>query len=194
MYFLFQSYSSTIYSRGAGEVEKVSADAFEQLYQEYSDKIFSYIYLLVHDKEVAEDLTQDTFIKAYKNWDQFNGESHLFTWLFRISRNVTIDYLRKKRLLTFFSIEKYQFESNQQTPLEIVMKGERMTTLYEAIRNLKLSYQEVLILRKIKEFSIKETAEILNWNENRVKITTSRAIAALKKELTKRRENNEEFI
>lgn len=175
-------------------MEKVSADAFEHLYLEYSDKIFSYIYLLVNDKEVAEDLTQDTFIKAYRSLDQFNGESHLFTWLFRISRNVTIDYLRKRRLFTFFSIEKFQFESNQQTPLEIVMKGERVTILYEAIRNLKLSYQEVLILRKIKEFSIKETAEILNWNENRVKITTSRAIAALKKELMKRRENNEEVI
>ncbi|KOP84089.1 RNA polymerase sigma factor [Cytobacillus solani] len=175
-------------------MEKISVDTFEKLYQEYSDKIFSYIYLLVNDREVAEDLTQDTFIKAYRNLDQFNGKSHLFTWLFRISRNVTIDYLRKKRLLTFFSIEKYQFESNQQTPLEIVMKGERITILYEAIRHLKLSYQEVLILRKIKEFSIKETAEILNWNENRVKITTSRAIAALKKELIKRRENNEEVI
>ncbi|MED3574651.1 RNA polymerase sigma factor [Cytobacillus praedii] len=175
-------------------MEKVSADAFEHLYLEYSDKIFSYIYLLVNDKEVAEDLTQDTFIKAYRSLDQFNGESHLFTWLFRISRNVTIDYLRKRRLFTFFSIDKFQFESNQQNPLEIVMKGERVTILYEAIRNLKLSYQEVLILRKIKEFSIKETAEILNWNENRVKITTSRAIAALKKELMKRRESSEEVI
>ncbi|MED3554017.1 RNA polymerase sigma factor [Cytobacillus praedii] len=175
-------------------MEKVSADAFEHLYLEYSDKIFSYIYLLVNDNEVAEDLTQDTFIKAYRSLDQFNGESHLFTWLFRISRNVTIDYLRKKRLFTFFSIDKFQFESNQQTPLEIVMKGERVTILYEAIRDLKLSYQEVLILRKIKEFSIKETAEILNWNENRVKITTSRAVAALKKELMKRRENSEEVI
>lgn len=180
--------------RGAGEMERVSVEAFEQLYKEYSDKVFSYIFLLVNNTEVAEDLTQDTFIKAYRNMDQFNGESHVFTWIFRISRNVTIDYLRKKRLLKFFSIEKYQFESDLQTPLEIVMKGERMTLLYEAIRNLKLSYQEVLILRKIKELSIKETAEILNWNENRVKITTSRAIAALKKELMKRRENNEEFI
>ncbi|QED47299.1 RNA polymerase sigma factor [Cytobacillus dafuensis] len=175
-------------------MKKVSSEAFEQLYNEYSDKIYGFIFLLVNDREVAEDLTQDTFIKAYKNINQFNGESQLFTWLFRISRNVTIDYLRKKRLLKFFSIEKYQFESDQQTPIEIVMKGEATTILYEAICKLKLSYQEVLILRKIKELSIKETAEILNWNENKVKITTTRAIAALKKELMKRRESNEEVI
>ncbi|MGG1833286.1 sigma factor-like helix-turn-helix DNA-binding protein [Cytobacillus firmus] len=75
-----------------------------------------------------------------------------------------------------------------------MIKGEKVTLLYEAIRHLKLSYQEVLILRKIKEFSIKETAEILNWSENKVKITTSRALAALKKELQKRGEIHEELI
>ncbi|WP_102274044.1 RNA polymerase sigma factor [Cytobacillus massiliigabonensis] len=175
-------------------MKKFSADTFEQLYKEYSDKIFSYIYLLVNDKEDAEDLTQDTFIKVYRNLDKLYGKSNLFPWLFSISRNVTLDYFGKKSLLTTFSLDKYQFESNQQTPLELIMKGERMNILYEAIHNLHLSYQKVLILRKIKELSIKETAEILNWNENRVKITTSRAIAALKRELMKKRKNYDEII
>lgn len=179
---------------GSDEMKRVSAEAFEQIYNEYSDKIYGYIFLLVNDKEVAEDLTQDAFIKAYRCLEQFNGESQLFTWLFKISRNVTIDYLRKRNRFKFFSIERYQFESEHHTPLEIIIKGEKITHLYEAIRNLKISYQEVLILRKIKEFSIKETAEILQWNENKVKITTSRALAALKKELMKRRENHEEVI
>lgn len=175
-------------------MDKYSAEIFEQIYTDYSDKLYGYIFLLVNDKELAEDLTQDTFVKAYKNINQFNGDSQMFTWLFRIARNVTIDYLRKKRLYQFFSIDKFQLESNQQAPLEIVLKGEKITILYEAIRNLKLNYQEVIILRKIKEFSIKETAEILNWNENKVKITTSRAITALKKELLKRRGRHEEVI
>lgn len=184
----------TICWGGSDEMKRVSAETFEQIYKEYSDKIYGYIFLLVNDQEIAEDLTQDAFIKAYKCLDQFNGESQLFTWLFKISRNVTIDYLRKKNRFKFFSIEKYQFESEYHTPLEIIMKGEKIKNLYEAIRNLKISYQEVIILRKIKEFSIKETAEILQWNENKVKITTSRALAALKKELIKRRENHEEVI
>ncbi|MFO1445634.1 RNA polymerase sigma factor [Bacillus sp. Bva_UNVM-123] len=175
-------------------MERVSIEGFEQLYNEHSDKIYGYIFLLVNNKEVAEDLTQESFIKAYKCLEQFNGESQLFTWLFRISRNVTIDYLRKKNRFKFFSIDKYQFESEKQTPLEIVMKGEDITTLYEAIRSLKMNYQEVLILRKIKEYSIKETAEILNWNENKVKTNTLRAMTALKKELMKRGETYEEII
>ena len=179
---------------GADKMKRNSAEQFEQIYTEYSDKIYGYIFLLVNNKEIAEDLTQEAFIKAFKSLNQFNGESHMFTWLFRIARNVTIDFLRKKRLYQFFSIDKYQFVSEKQLPLEIVLKGENITILYEAIRKLKISYQEVIILRKIKEFSIKETAEILNWNENRVKITTSRAVAALKKELMKRRENSEEVI
>jgi RNA polymerase sigma-70 factor, ECF subfamily len=179
---------------GAPTMNKVSAEMFESIYYEYSDKIYGYIFMYVNSKEIAEDLTQDTFIKAYKNWHQFNGESHIFTWLVRISRNVAIDYIRKRNRFKFFSIEKYQFDSGHDTPVEIMVKGEKTARLYDAIHSLKLSYQEVLILRKIKEFSIKETAQILGWNENKVKITTSRAMAALKKEMEKRGDTLEGVI
>ncbi|MDT0159683.1 RNA polymerase sigma factor [Bacillus sp. AG4(2022)] len=175
-------------------MNKVSAETFENIYYEYSDKIYGYIFMYVNNKEIAEDLTQDTFIKAYKHFHQFNGESHIFTWLVRISRNVAIDYIRKSNRFKFFSIEKYQFDSGHDTPVEIMVKGEKTARLYAAIHALKLSYQEVLILRKIKEFSIKETAQVLGWNENKVKITTSRAMAALKKEMEKRGDTLEGVI
>lgn len=93
--FFSDSYSSNN-MRGGATMERISAEVFEEIYSEYSDRIYGYIFLLVNDKEVAEDLTQDTFIKAYKYMNQFNGESQIFTWLVRISRNVAIDYLRKK--------------------------------------------------------------------------------------------------
>ncbi|KAB2335177.1 RNA polymerase sigma factor [Bacillus mesophilum] len=175
-------------------VNSVSDSAFEQIYDEYSDKIYSYIFLLVHEKGAAEDLTQDTFIRAYKYMHQFNGESHIFTWLIKISRHIAIDYLRKKNRFLFIPIEHFQFGSQGETPQEIILKGEKIEVLYKAIKKLKLSYQEVIILRKIKEFSIKDTASILNWSENKVKITTSRALASLKKELEKKGERYEEVF
>jgi RNA polymerase sigma-70 factor, ECF subfamily len=192
--FLFCCQSSNYVQEGAPTMDKVSAETFESIYYEYSDKIYGYIFMYVNNKEIAEDLTQDTFIKAYKNFHQFNGESHIFTWLVRISRNVAIDYLRKRNRFKFFSIEKYQFDSGHDTPVEIMVKGEKTARLYDAIHALKLSYQEVLILRKIKEFSIRETAQVLGWNENKVKITTSRAMAALKKEMEKRGDTLEGVI
>ncbi|MBA4538609.1 sigma-70 family RNA polymerase sigma factor [Bacillus aquiflavi] len=169
-------------------------EVFRGIYEEYSDKVYSYIFLLVKQKEIAEDLTQETFIRVYKHLNKFNGEAKMLTWIVKISRNVTIDYFRKNAKFKFSPIEKYQFISDDPTPTEIVMKGEKIVFLYKSIQQLKLSYQEVLILRKIKGFSIKETSEILGWNENKVKVTTSRAIQALKREMKKRSAFHEEIF
>ncbi|WLR53739.1 RNA polymerase sigma factor [Mesobacillus subterraneus] len=167
---------------------------FQEVYEEYSDKVYGYLLLLTGKKEVAEDLTQETFLRVYKHIHQFNGDSQIFTWIVKIARNVAIDHLRRRRRLRFFSLDKYVIESCQPSPVEIIVKGEKTSLLYKGIKALKLNYQEVLILRKIKEFSIKETAVILGWSESKVKITTSRAMAALKKELKRRGDIIEEII
>lgn len=172
----------------------INVHRFQKVYEDYSDKVYGYLLLLTGKKEVAEDLTQETFLKVYKHMHQFKGDSLMFTWLVKIARNVAIDYLRRMNRLRFFSLEKYTIQAIQLSPVEIIVKGEKTSQLYKAIQSLKLSYQEVLILRKIKEFSIRETAEILGWNENKVKITTSRAMSALKKELKRRGELSEEII
>jgi RNA polymerase sigma-70 factor, ECF subfamily len=170
------------------------SELFQDVYEEYSDKIYGYLLLLTGKKEVAEDLTQETFLKVYKHFSEFNGDSQMFTWLVKIARNAAIDYLRRVNRLRFFSLDKFSIQSNQPSPIEIIVKGEKTSNLYKAIKSLKLSYQEVLILRKIKEFSIRETAVILGWSESKVKITTSRAMTALKKELKRRGELIEEII
>ncbi|MFT9598189.1 RNA polymerase sigma factor [Mesobacillus sp.] len=167
---------------------------FQKVYEDYSDKVYGYLLLLTGKKEVAEDLTQETFLRVYKHIHQFNGDSQIFTWIVKIARNVAIDHLRRGRRLRFFSLDKYAIESCQPSPVEIIVKGEKTSLLYKGIKALKLNYQEVLILRKIKEFSIRETALILGWSESKVKITTSRAMAALKKELKRRGEIIEEII
>lgn len=171
-----------------------NGNRFQEVYEDYSDKVYGYLLLLTGKKEVAEDLTQETFLKVYKHFHQFNGESQLFTWLVKIARNGAIDYLRRVNRLRFFSLDEYSIKSNQPSPVEIIVKGEKTFLLYKAIQSLKLSYREVLILRKIKEFSIRETAEILGCSESKVKITTSRAMGALKKELKRRGELSEEII
>ncbi|WP_420805996.1 RNA polymerase sigma factor [Bacillus kwashiorkori] len=154
--------------------------SFADIYEQYSDKVYSYIFLLVRNKETAEDLTQETFYKAYKKWDEFQWNSKPDTWLIQIGRNLTYDYFRRKKLSQLFTKEKIEL-ANYETPQEILVKGEEVKQLYEAIHSLKIEYKDVLILRKIKEFSIVETAEILGWNEVKVKNATKRAMDALKK-------------
>lgn len=160
---------------------------FEDIYQKLSDKVYGYIYLMIGEAETAEDLTQETFLKIYNNMGSYRGQSTISTWVIAIARNKTIDYIRRKQRLSFFSLLKTPLIAQSDTPLEILEKGEAVVELYKVINQLKLDYKEVLILRKIKELSIRETAYVLGWEETKVKVTTSRALAALKEKIHSRK-------
>ena len=80
--------------------------SLEQLYVEYSDRIYRYIFLQVRQKELAEDLTQETFYRAFKNIHTFNKQASMSTWLLKIARNATYDHFRRKRIIRFFSLDK----------------------------------------------------------------------------------------
>lgn len=163
-------------------------------YERYGDSIFHYILMMVHDYQQAEDLTHDTFLKAYKNYQSFEGRAKPKTWLFSIARNVTIDYMRKpKSIKTLKDIFITKKDSNP-SPEALIELKESSKELYRALGNIKQSYREVIILRKIKGFSIKETCEVLNWSESKVKSTLFRAIPALEKQLTKEGLLNEKTI
>ena len=155
----------------------------EQLYRDHSDRVYSYIYLLVRHKESAEDLTQETFYKAFKGFKTFDKQASTATWILKIARNVTYDYFRRKRVVQFFSFEKnHDIETKGLSPESHVEQKEKLTRMYDSLRLLKKDYQEVIILRKIQECSIQETAFILGWTEAKVKMKMMRALEALKKE------------
>ncbi len=155
----------------------------EEHYKEHSDRVYSYIYLLVRHRECAEDLTQETFYKAYKALDSFNKQASTATWLLKIARNVTYDYFRRKRVIQFFAFNKeHDLETTALSPESRFEQKEQLTKMYDSLSKLKKDYQEVLLLRKIQECSIKETAYILGWTEAKVKMKMTRALVALKKE------------
>lgn len=167
-----------VYSNKGGQKMEI-----EQLYKEHSDRIYSYVFFLVRQKECAEDLTQETFYKAYKNLNSFNQQASAITWLLKIARNVTYDYFRRKKLIQFFSFDKeHDIEINELSLEFQYEQKEQLARMYESLYKLKIDYQEVLLLRKIHEYSIQETAYILGWTEAKVKMKMSRALVALKKE------------
>lgn len=155
----------------------------ETLYKEHSDIVYSYIYFLVRHRECAEDLTQDTFYKAYKGFKSFNKQASTTTWLLKIARNVTFDYFRRKRVVQFFTFKKeHDSETKIPSPESRYVQKEQLAKMYDSLSKLKTDYQEVLLLRKIQECSIQETAYILGWTEAKVKMKLTRALVALKKE------------
>ncbi|MEN2768216.1 RNA polymerase sigma factor [Ornithinibacillus xuwenensis] len=153
-------------------------------YHTYSNDVYHYSYFLIGDHEQAKDILQETYLRAYRKFDSFQGEN-VRGWLFRIARNLTIDDIRKKRPISYFLDSIPILKSTEKSPEQIAMLNESEQELYVALSKLKLSFRDVIVLRKIKEFSISETAEILGWSENKVKVNLFRGIKALRKELEK---------
>ncbi|MEH7300459.1 RNA polymerase sigma factor [Neobacillus drentensis] len=158
----------------------------EELFHQYSPIIYRYILFVTKCKEEAEDLTQEVFINAYRGLPNYRGESSYKTWLYTIARNVIIDHFRKKRksnCLIDFPLP----DQNQQVPEEVLERKETTQILHRAIMELKLPYREIIILRKIKGYSIVETANILGCAEGKVKVTLHRALHRLKHKLNRDR-------
>lgn len=155
----------------------------EKLYNDNSDSVYRFIYLLVRHKETAEDLTQETFYKAIKSFKHFKYQASVLTWLLKIARNVTYDHFRRKRVIQFFTWgNENEIDTKSPSPENTVEKREDLSRLYAALSDLKKDYRDVLILRKVNECSIKETAYILGWTEAKVKTKMTRAFDALKNE------------
>ncbi|MCM3164251.1 RNA polymerase sigma factor [Metabacillus litoralis] len=154
-------------------------------FNKYGESILTYILLMVRDYQQAEDLTQETFIKAYKHQKQYEKKSSVKTWLFSIAHNVTMDYFRKKHPLQHYLGLTLEEKDGEPTPEQIVAMNFQTEQLYRAIQQLKPSYRQVIILRKLKEFSTAETALVLNWSESKVKMNLKRALVKLKNELIK---------
>ncbi|WP_312857728.1 RNA polymerase sigma factor [Bacillus haikouensis] len=165
--------------------EDINKQRIREWYQEYSDAIYRFIFLMVGDHEQAKDLTHDTFLKAYYHLNHFKGKTSDKNWLYRIARNVTIDFMRKRKPIHYLADSFKAFPSNDNSPEKMMQLGEAEEQLYQALRKLKRTYREVIILRKIKELSIRETAEVLGWKESKVKTTLFRGLHALKAQLKK---------
>lgn len=162
-----------------------------QWYDEYGMTIFKYVLKLIQDKQQAEDLTQDTFLKAYTYIENNKQVDYPKTFLYRVAHNLTVDHIRKHKPLQLMK-DFFSYQKDPRASVEsIVETRETSQVLYEALASLKTSYQRVIILRKIEELSTRETGHILGWSESKVKSTLSRGMRALKKHLTKEGVNYE---
>ncbi|WP_246939198.1 RNA polymerase sigma factor [Bacillus pinisoli] len=155
------------------------------LYSLYSDSILKYITMMIKDYHRAEDLTHETFIRAFNKLNQGEQMIHPKTWLFSIARNITIDYMRRQnKYRSLLNLFQSQIEASNETERMYQIREESVQ-LYKALTSLKESHREVIILRKIKEFSILETCQILGWSESKVKNTLARGLKVLETKLLK---------
>lgn len=157
-------------------------EIIHELYEQHFDDVYHYLLYFTNSKSEAEDLTQDTFIKVLKSYDSFRQQSSLKTWILSIARRTAIDHYRKKKMISILpSILTDMRKSEDYIPEEEMVHNHDWGVLQKALIQLKPDYRNVIILRGLKEYSIKETAEVLGWKESKVKVDYHRAIKLLKK-------------
>jgi RNA polymerase sigma factor (sigma-70 family) len=166
--------------------------AFESLLKKYRNLVFSIMLKMVRNKQEAEDLTQEAFMKAFSSLSTFNDEFAFSTWLMKIASNNCIDFLRKRKLKTYsihepinYKDEKIEIDipDHDAGPERILIQGERSRMIEEAINELPERYRYVVILRHKEEKSYEEIAEIMNLPLGTVKAQIFRAREILNKKL-----------
>jgi RNA polymerase sigma-70 factor (ECF subfamily) len=162
--------------------------AFSELVRRYERPVFSLIYRMVRDRETAEDLAQEAFIKVLNNIDRYRPEFKLSSWLFKIANNVAIDYLRKRQIDTISmdgsphaasasEIESSSFEiaAKQETALDEIEARELGSAIERAIAGLRPEYRSCIMLRHVEGRSYEEIASILDLPLGTVKTYIHRA-------------------
>src|SRR6266436_4818730 len=146
-------------------------EAFDELVTRYRTRIFGMIYNMVHNEQDAWDLTQDSFVKAWKSIKRFRGRSSFYTWIYRIVMNVTIDWLRKKQVRGVGAefddaIQAKQIDPASRTapkadalPYEIMQRSETRTRIDNAIAQLSPEHRAVILMKEIEEMQYHEIAE-----------------------------------
>lgn len=168
--------------------------AFAQFVEDNSAKIYRLALKMTGNPQDAEDILQETFLKAYRGLKNFAGRSSLSTWLYRIATNEALMSLRKKQLNTISLDEPLQSEEGEQEPLQIVdwcclpekelLSTETRNWLDKAIERLSPALRAVFLLRDVEGLSTLEVAQALELSEEAVKTRLSRARMRLREELS----------
>lgn len=163
-------------------------EVIHDLMDQYGTSVLHLVYSYVRNRQTAEDLTQEIFLKCFEKLDTFRGESGLQTWLYRVASNHCKDYLkswyyRKTHLTDYISAF---FKSSQDGPEELFLQKDEKSQLQDALFNLPIKYREILFLYYFQECSQKEIGAICNLNVNTVKSRLTRARELLKEILDER--------
>ena len=157
-------------------------DSFEMLVTYFEERIFHYLLKLVGNHHDAEDIAQETFVKAYRHIESWNPQYAFSTWLFTIAKRTAANHYRSKKIMEPLDEES---SATQPTPSEQLESKDESGSIWRAARSLKPSQYEVLWLSYGEGFSIAETAKIMNTNQLRVRVLLHRARNLLTKKLSR---------
>ena len=141
---------------------------FDNIYDEYFDRVYYKVLSVVKNDDDAEDICQETFISVYKNLSKFREESNIYTWIYRIAINKTYDFFKKRKL---------EFEINDDVlSLPEDINFDTKVILEEKLKLISEKEKEIVVLKDIYGYKLKEIAEMKNMNLSTVKSVYYKAL------------------
>jgi len=145
---------------------------FEEIYNKYFRDIYVFVLSISHNEKIAEEITQETFFKALKNIDTFQGNCKINVWLCQIAKNTYFTYARKHKRFDTYEIPEQVSENDIEN---LILKKEETFRLHKALHQLKEPYKEVFTLRVFGELSFKQISELFEKTESWARVTFYRS-------------------
>ena len=162
-------------------------ELLDRLIERYQHRLLRYLLFLTGNRELAEDIFQETWIRVMERGKQYNGKSKFDTWLFAIARHLVIDWSRKKTTTSLEALQEqygnehiFDVPSNAPSPFDAVTVRENRENVQMALGRLDALHREVLVLRFHEELALEEIATITGAPLSTVKSRLYRGLAALK--------------
>jgi RNA polymerase sigma factor (sigma-70 family) len=166
----------------ASPQDRLHAVDFDQLFEEYQHPIYNYVFRMVGDYDRAADITQDTFIKAYRKLDTLTEDTSVRAWLYRIATNTAIDEMRRRRFF-FTTPTPTDRPDRRADPEEQVMAVTLSDTLQRALLKLRPNHRQCLILSDIEDMSGQQIAEVMGMSYGAVRTLLCRARGEMRRAL-----------
>lgn len=162
-------------------------ELLDRLIERYQHRLLRYLVFLTGNRELAEDIFQETWIRVMERGKQYNGKSKFDTWLFAIARHLVIDWSRKKTTASLEALQEqfgnehaFDVTSDGPSPFDAVTTRENRESVQVALGRLDSLHREVLVLRFHEELSLEEIATVTGAPLSTVKSRLYRGLAALK--------------
>ena len=153
----------------------------DQIYREYFTDVYRYLLSLCRNESIAEEITQETFFKALKNLNKFEGNCTIYGWLCQIAKNTYYSYCKKQKHLDYDTDLQYTLSGDKEIE-EALLQKETAFQIHKILHHLEEPYKEMFTLRTFSELSFSQIAELFGKTESWARVTYHRAKLKIKEE------------
>ena len=144
--------------------------SIEEMYKEHAQKVYSFIFSYTRDADLSEEITQETFVRAIKSINKYNGECKISVWLCQIAKHILYQKFYKNKKENLVELDN-NIEVSIKSTEDLIIDSENKKVIYKSIQVLDGLTKEVVYLRLTGELSFREIGEILGKTENWARVT-----------------------